>query len=239
LGLLDEIPVEFAVDECPVDEGDPSLRIRYVQRFAEAIRAALEDGGCVERLAFLLEMWANRPPPDEEEVESADGWSYPGTLPADPGLSSGSDSSESLPKDQAQRGPGVHEAVSPRASEGDGRYEVEAVSGWGQPGYLGLILVQDRFEVRRVGVDEVLDFAGQRLRWALLERLYRSRGVFCHRSELRLVWENIGLAANPEDGTINAAISDLRKALEPLSLTIDCRRGTGWRLEVLPRPDQP
>jgi DNA-binding response OmpR family regulator len=123
--------------------------------------------------------------------------------------------------------------------EGAGRHEVETAGGGGQPGYLGLILDQGRHKVRRVGEVEEVDLSWSRLMWALLEKLCRSGDYICSRSQLRLVWENIGLAANPEDGTINAAISDLRKELEPLSLKIANCRGTGWMLEEGPRPDRP
>lgn len=99
-----------------------------------------------------------------------------------------------------------------------------------KPRYLGIILDERRFHVRRAGKGGIVDLSGKYLLWGLLLKLIEMRDVFCPRERLRIVWERYGNEKEPEDGTINDAVSTLGKALKPLDLKVRAKRNIGWRL---------
>jgi hypothetical protein len=96
--------------------------------------------------------------------------------------------------------------------------------------YLGIELDARSRNVRRERRTAVVSLAGSRLMWGLLLKLIEMRGEFCTRPELRKVWKDVGLANDPEDRTMNDALSTLGKKLSPLGLKVPGKRNTGWRL---------
>jgi hypothetical protein len=80
----------------------------------------------------------------------------------------------------------------------------------GKPGYLGLILDEGFRTVRRQNREGILDLQSNNLSWGLLIRLMQSRGAYCSRQEIKVVWESHGNSEFPQDGTIDDAISRLR-----------------------------
>ena len=109
-------------------------------------------------------------------------------------------------------------------------------------GYLGLILNDNAREVSRVGGAEVVAFGGDRVSWEVLKRLVREQETPLSREAIEGIWASLGLADTPERGTVDAAVSKVRKLLEPLRVGVLATRKLGWRLVSVddqPKPASP
>ena len=122
----------------------------------------------------------------------------------------------------------AHEAESGPSATRDG--EARSTAALPLPAYLGIELDDRSFIVRREGKKEGVSLAGSRLMWGLLRKLFEMQGKFCTRAELRGVWKKVDLGSDPENSTINDALSTLGQRLSPLGLKVRARRDTGWRL---------
>jgi hypothetical protein len=107
-----------------------------------------------------------------------------------------------------------------RADDGPGRKSL----------FLGLDLDQDRPEVRRKGYRDVVKFGGNKRLWNLFMRLYLRADASSSEDDLRrTVWQD---KAEVEIGTIEGAVSDLRRLIRPLGLCIpQAKKAGGYRLE--------
>lgn len=98
-------------------------------------------------------------------------------------------------------------------------------------GYLGLVLDPTRHTAYRQGYPP-LKLAGNVRLWQLLETLYGRQDAYHRKNDLAHdVWGPAEI--DPEESTIWSAISDLRKYLKQLGLTIKHTKGIGYRLEEL------
>jgi hypothetical protein len=70
---------------------------------------------------------------------------------------------------------------------------------------------------------------GAQLRKLFLQLLER-QGKPWHRERIRALWETMGTADNPADGTIDAAMNKLSGRLKPLGVRVRSARGRGWQL---------
>jgi hypothetical protein len=136
-------------------------------------------------------------------------------------------------------GPELEQGQRPSSDEPDGVKGLAPTGEPGQdempsdlmePGYLGLLVDPRRFLVRRVGREECVDLSGGAQLWRLLLKLLEFRGEPWHRERIRAVWETMGTAANPEAGTIDAAMSKLNGRLRTLGVMVRAARGRGWQL---------
>ena len=97
-------------------------------------------------------------------------------------------------------------------------------------GYLGLQLDEGRRVVRRAGWDVEVELSSANLHWGMLLALEKSRDSWLSSESLRLVWKNFGTDDNPEEGTVNDAVSELRRKLRPLGINIKSSRKVGRKL---------
>jgi len=96
---------------------------------------------------------------------------------------------------------------------------------------LGLRLIPGRHIVRRDGYEGVeVKFHGQKLLWDLLETMCGKKFYYSQVDLTEKVWNPRGNNRTPADSTIWAAISDLRKKLAPLGVTIESVNGLGYHL---------
>jgi DNA-binding response OmpR family regulator len=94
---------------------------------------------------------------------------------------------------------------------------------------LGLVLEHDRRRATRESGHST-ELGGNGRLWDLLEALARRHDAYYPTNDLiRAVWVGYSVEA----GTLWGAVSDLRKALLPLGLTIRHVKGLGYRLEDL------
>lgn len=99
----------------------------------------------------------------------------------------------------------------------------------GQPGYLGLILNNDQFIVRRAGLANHVDLSTNRILWEILIILERRREQWTDRRFLAEAWENLTLTG-PVPKTIGNRVNELSDELLTLGITIKNKRRSGWRL---------
>ena len=105
-----------------------------------------------------------------------------------------------------------------------------AVEEQWERGYLDLEFHSGQRAVRRRG--KTVDFSGRRLNWAILQRLEKSRENWLHLDGLKRAWEDAGRSDAPERGTVDDALTTLRRHLRPLGVTIVNSRMDGWRLAL-------
>jgi DNA-binding response OmpR family regulator len=97
---------------------------------------------------------------------------------------------------------------------------------------LGITLDRTRQEVTR-GNRPPVSLGGNCKQWAILTELWKRYDNYYLLNDLRAtVWADEGYL--PEDSTVWALVSELRKRLRPLRLTIKHTKGLGYRLEHLP-----
>lgn len=95
---------------------------------------------------------------------------------------------------------------------------------------LGLVLDHSRHQVTRQGCSPV-DLGGNCRLWAILTELCKRHNAYLLKKDLiSAVW---GYGVIPEEVTVYAAMSELRRRLRPLGLTIKHTKGLGYRLEDL------
>jgi hypothetical protein len=84
-------------------------------------------------------------------------------------------------------------------------------------------------QISRKGYDQVVKFKGNQRLWDLLVVFLREspRGPCRLNDLIHEVWKD----TNPEDGTVQGAISDLRKRLRALGITVKHEKGLGYRLQ--------
>ncbi|MGD0141192.1 MAG: hypothetical protein ABSD28_20225 [Tepidisphaeraceae bacterium] len=97
-----------------------------------------------------------------------------------------------------------------------------------RPGYLDLNL--DRHRGRVCRRDRCTELKG-RIPWEILILLEKSGENYVSSEELKKAWHHFMVA----DSALHKQISTLRSALMPLKIGIGPSRGTGWRLEEIPR----
>ena len=103
----------------------------------------------------------------------------------------------------------------------------------GIPAYLGVILLGDGpGEVHREGHDRTVDLTSRVLPWHLLQLLIDNGSRHTTLDETREIWKKWGTEEAPTKNVMAAQISELRKLIAPLNLSISNRRHGGWRLEV-------
>jgi hypothetical protein len=95
-------------------------------------------------------------------------------------------------------------------------------------GYLGLLFDDARRRVGRAGFTETIELS--QLLWGILKALSKSGDTPVAVERLKAVWEADGIARNPSDGTVVDAISELRKRITTLRLTIQSKRKLGYTL---------
>jgi hypothetical protein len=100
-------------------------------------------------------------------------------------------------------------------------------------GYLGLQFDDQRLIVKRAGYDATVDFSRSPLQWELLKFLSQSEDRCAFRVALARVWKSIGVASDPEEGTMTNAVSELRRKIEVLGITIKSIWKRGWKLTEL------
>jgi hypothetical protein len=104
----------------------------------------------------------------------------------------------------------------------------------GGGGCHGLVLNEMTFTVTRG--DRSVSLARSRLTWNLLKALIRRCDGFWPVDELRAHWEEFGGRSEaPEFGTVQDAVSRLRKSIRPLRLTVE-HLAPGYRLTALEGP---
>jgi DNA-binding response OmpR family regulator len=97
---------------------------------------------------------------------------------------------------------------------------------------LGLVLNHDRHRATREP-GSCIDLGGHVRLWRLLTQLGRRYdSYYCKEDLIKAVWEDLA-CDSIEEGTLYWAISDLRRRLRPLELSIKHTRGLGYRLEDL------
>jgi hypothetical protein len=176
-------------------------------------------------------MISPEPMPGSEPESGATGCSVPVPLPLAEATSD---------EDGAVGGPELEQGQRPSADEPDG---VEGLApteegcqdgmptDLSEPGYLGLFVDTRRFLVRREGREESVDLSdGAQLRKLFL-KLLEFRGEPWHRDRIRALWGTMGTADNPENGTIDAAMSKLSGRLKRLGVMVRAARDPqGWQL---------
>ena len=95
---------------------------------------------------------------------------------------------------------------------------------------LGLSINRITFQATR-GDHEAVDFRSRLCLFELCTILVQNGPKFVSREQLLRLWPRIGRAEDPENSTIDGAISELRQELRPLRMKITNRRNIGWRLE--------
>jgi hypothetical protein len=93
--------------------------------------------------------------------------------------------------------------------------------------YLSLALDKARLQVHREGFPSVS--LTRPLLWNLLEMLIENGCEFTDERAIRKAWSE-GEDGGPEPSTVRDAVSDLRKPLRSLGVSIENERGFGWRL---------
>ncbi len=118
--------------------------------------------------------------------------------------------------------------VAPAVAVAPPVVEEEATAEEVRPGHLGLILIAERHEVRRVGYRQPVAFGGKMILWRLVEALWGRREAFCAKEELlKAVWDDVIIG----DNAFWSAVHDVRKLLQPLDVAIPYTKGLGYRLE--------
>jgi DNA-binding winged helix-turn-helix (wHTH) protein len=102
---------------------------------------------------------------------------------------------------------------------------------------LGLVLNHDRHRATR-DPGSFIDLGGHVRLWKLLVALSSRYESYYRKNDLiAAVWDEDRLAyGGIEEGTLYWAISNLRRRLRPLELTIKYVKGVGYRLEDLREP---
>jgi DNA-binding winged helix-turn-helix (wHTH) protein len=95
-------------------------------------------------------------------------------------------------------------------------------------GYLALELNEGEQRVRRQG--HTVDLSHSPLQWSILKALVDAQGIPLSEDQLRRVWDRYGVARKPTSGTITDAISEVRRAIEPLGVSIKSLRKLGRKL---------
>jgi DNA-binding winged helix-turn-helix (wHTH) protein len=99
----------------------------------------------------------------------------------------------------------------------------------GRSRYLGLRLAETDREVRRDGYDSPVRFGGNSRLWDLLKAFVLARGVILSLNKLYdQVWRSVG--SHPENSTIQWAIHELKRRMDPLGTVIENCKGVGYRL---------
>ncbi|MFO0954421.1 MAG: hypothetical protein U0835_25330 [Isosphaeraceae bacterium] len=97
--------------------------------------------------------------------------------------------------------------------------------------YLGLVLDCGNRRVTRPGRPvEVVEFRGRKLLWELFRQLHEAGDDYLAMELVYAVWTGHGVAERPEKRTVEDSISDLRKLLQPLGVTVRNSRGVGYML---------
>ncbi len=107
-------------------------------------------------------------------------------------------------------------------------------------GFLGIVLDEQRLEVRRVGYDPVR-FSGGGILWRLLKALVRKKDHWYAKKDLaRDVWvtEDEPLRDCAYDNAVEKQLSLLRKKLEPVGIGIKTAKRLGSKLVALSAPDR-
>jgi hypothetical protein len=116
-----------------------------------------------------------------------------------------------------------------KAAGGDSETRGDERKEQPRPGFLGIILDEGRYEVRRKGYPPV-SFGGDTILWRLLKALVRGGDAwYCNTDLARDVWYDDPAYA-PDDNAIQAQITKLRKKLQPLDIGIDNSRKAGYKL---------
>jgi hypothetical protein len=97
-------------------------------------------------------------------------------------------------------------------------------------GYLGLLIDNVRYVLRREGKENEIILTSKRLWWKILLILIGKKGRFCSRSEIGEAWIVSESDYPPQHGTMSDALSELRSRLKPLGLKIPNARHIGWKL---------
>jgi hypothetical protein len=97
------------------------------------------------------------------------------------------------------------------------------------PGYLGLILDQEKREVRRQGMSNILEL--NNLDFELLKVFVDGCGRYLSENQLKTAWSNANCDDNPYNNRIIGAVSQLRQKILPLGVLIKTKKGLGRRLE--------
>jgi hypothetical protein len=85
--------------------------------------------------------------------------------------------------------------------------------------YLGISTYEQKRRVRRRGHDKPIDFGGSRVLWDLFNELLRSGDDGLSKKQLKSVWSD-QQHEQPVDSTFYDAISDLRRLVSPIGLTV-------------------
>jgi hypothetical protein len=101
-------------------------------------------------------------------------------------------------------------------------------------GYLGLLFDDARRRVGRTDFTETIELF--QLPWGILNVLSKTADTPVALERLKDVWDANGMSPNPSPGTIVDAISDLRKRITSLGLTIQAKRKLGYMLCEKPKP---
>jgi hypothetical protein len=100
-------------------------------------------------------------------------------------------------------------------------------------GPLQLLINENSHEVRRGG--HACDFGGQLFKWAIFIELCVRFPHYYPADELRQQAWHRQDAATPSEETFHVHVSGIRTLLRPLGLTVECKRGCGYRLENTPQ----
>jgi hypothetical protein len=104
-----------------------------------------------------------------------------------------------------------------------------------KPGFLGIMLDEGRRDARRVGYPTLV-LKGKPILWKLLRVLEDGGSYWRSKSDLRnAVWEPLNKEA--DDNAIEKAVSNLKRLLRDLGITIESERLRGYRLAPLPPID--
>lgn len=98
---------------------------------------------------------------------------------------------------------------------------------------LGINLNRDIRRITREGHTAVVEFKGKDIAWAIFCEMCKKGLNYTSNDEMKQIWKQYGITADPEPTTIQAEMSQLRKILEPLSLGVENSRRLGYRLTEL------
>lgn len=86
----------------------------------------------------------------------------------------------------------------------------------------------------RNGRPEVVEIGGRDIHWKIFQSLYRRKDIPCNPRDL---WNEVwGEKFTRDDSTLHPPVSQLRKSLETLGVTILHMKGLGYILADSPQP---